>query len=344
MQGAILNGLYNLSAPIHFTCPTGNCQWDEFSTLAIKGECKNVTSETKTVCTRAPIISCNYTTPSAFFMNRTGYDPNQYYVTSARKQILERKAQILNSSIVSFAMAVMSKDFNFTNPEVMECSMDWCARVIRNTTVVNGTFNLGPSKDFDLKGVPNAFQIGDMVNWDTFKISNDHNTFLGNRTFTINVNDNMNIAQFLKSALSSSITNPLGLALMNSSNLTDTIASISTGITYAMGQSPSGEKVHGQVISMEQYIHVDWPWIILPLAEVVMGIALLVCTLVLTHQRGMISWKSSGTVPLLLSMKGWDSRDLNVKSRKDMEEQAKHMWGRLISNGENMLAFKRTDK
>jgi hypothetical protein len=57
-------------------------------------------------------------------MNRTGYDPNQYYATSARKQILEEKAQILDSSLVSFAMAVISKDFNFTNPEVMECSMD----------------------------------------------------------------------------------------------------------------------------------------------------------------------------------------------------------------------------
>ncbi|KAH6643265.1 hypothetical protein BKA67DRAFT_587280 [Truncatella angustata] len=30
MQGAILNGWFNLSSLVQFTCTTGNCQWDVF--------------------------------------------------------------------------------------------------------------------------------------------------------------------------------------------------------------------------------------------------------------------------------------------------------------------------
>lgn len=46
MQGAIFNGLFNIGAPFDFFCPSGNCTWPDFSSLAMCNTCKNVSNET----------------------------------------------------------------------------------------------------------------------------------------------------------------------------------------------------------------------------------------------------------------------------------------------------------
>ena len=62
MQGAILSGLFNMSLTETVSCPTGDCRWDEFTTLAIKSDCYNVTASTKVDCHDGIIdLTCYYT-------------------------------------------------------------------------------------------------------------------------------------------------------------------------------------------------------------------------------------------------------------------------------------------
>jgi hypothetical protein len=57
--------------------------------------------------------------------------------------------------------------------------------------------------------------------------------------------DNENAMAFLIKTFSSATNNPFGLALFNSSIFTESVAMISMSMTSALGQAPSGTKVHG---------------------------------------------------------------------------------------------------
>jgi hypothetical protein len=217
--------------------------------------------------------------------------------------------------------------------------MHWCARIFRNVTVLNGTFSLGVTKDIPLVGIDNVFN--DRW-WNTFNVTNETTSFPGNKTFSISPTDNSAIMVFLSNIFSSNINDPFGLALFNSTNLTETVALIGKSMTYALGQSPSGDQVNGQIISTEQYIQIHWLWIVLPLAEIVMGIAFLLCTLVHTWRKGVVAWKSSGIVPMFTAMDGWDSKELRATSWRDIQERSERMRGMLVTSREDVQTFRRT--
>lgn len=44
LGGAIINGLYSFSSSVPITCPTGNCTWPTFSTLALCSSCEDITN------------------------------------------------------------------------------------------------------------------------------------------------------------------------------------------------------------------------------------------------------------------------------------------------------------
>ena len=179
--------------------------------------------------------------------------------------------------------------------------------------------------------------------WNTFNFTNETTSFPGNRTFSISPTDNSAIMAFLGNIFSSNINDPFGLALFNSTNFTETVALIGKSMTYALGQSPSGIQVNGQIISTEQYIQIHWLWIVLPLAEIVMGIALLISTLVHTWRKGVVAWKSSGIVPMLTVMDGWNSEELKAASWRDIQGRSQHMRGMLVTSREDVQFFKRTN-
>jgi hypothetical protein len=289
-------------------------------------------------------MTCNYTSPSGFIITASshtssGGGSSLYYNTSTWIQTTSRMDDLIEPSLVKFAMARLAPPYSYEEPDVTECSMRWCARIIQNTTAVNGTFNLGNSEDINLIGI----KPDEDLFWNRFEIDQNNTSFPGNRTFRISPTDNQDIKEFLQKVFSSKIDDPFGLALLNSSNLTETLSSISTSMTYALGQSPSGVNVEGQTISTEQYILVAWPWIILPLAEVVMAVALLLCTLIHTWRSGVTSWKSSGIIPMLTVMDGWDSTDIKATSWRETEKRSKLMRGVLVTNAEGMLHFNRRD-
>lgn len=81
------------------------------------------------------------------------------------------------------------------------------------------------------------------------------------------------------------------------------------------------------MVEPELYIRVNCPWIALPLAEVVMGTAIMICTLIYNHRMGATVWKSSNIVPLLIVMVGWEYEELGVTSMKVLDERPRRMRG-----------------
>lgn len=363
MQGAILNGLFNLSSPVQFTCTTGNCQWDDFSTLAVTSSCKNVTSNTTVLCGLIGSGTyCNYTTPAGFFIaassrqssgggaftkfNSTAFKPLSYDY-----DVMDDRSALINSTIARIALANLQGDFNLSNPDILECNMRLCARVTRNLTVTNGTLSPGTSDDIELEGVPGIYEAGvsSTREWYTFNITGDHPTFPGNHSFSYHMIDIEGVKNFLYNIFTSGYEtagsaqiSPYYWPLMNSSDHSKTVTAISESMTYAIAQAPSGETLDGRALSAELYIEVQWAWISLPLAEVVMSIAFLVCTLAYTQRKGVTVWKSSGIVPLLTVMVGWDSTELRASSSREVAKRSQHMYGQLVPNHGDVQGFYRT--
>jgi hypothetical protein len=358
MQGAILNGLFNLSSPQQFDCPTGNCQWDEFPTLAVTSACQNVTADTKAECTNpGPEVSCEYSTPAGFvirairwsslaqgtgytYFNATAFKPDMFNSVSG---LWNQDHPTINSTILRFSMANMQGNFDMERPEVLECDMRWCARVTRNLTTTNGTFHPGVFEDIELTGVVGDHDRNDdSRQWYTFNVSEDLNpSFQGNRSFSVQAIDHDGIQRFLYDIFTADNSGPFFLPLLNSTNRSETVASISRSMSYALGQAPSGTQLEGQTISSELYVQVHWPWITLSLVEVTMGIAFLVCTLIHTQRKGVNVWKCSGIVPLLIVMVGWDKNELRAASWKEITRQSKHMRGQLVPSARDVQGFYR---
>jgi hypothetical protein len=349
MQGAILNGLYNLSAPVKVTCPSGNCRWNEYTTFGVSHDCNNVTlATTKTCNTSIPrVTDCNYTTPGGFNIHYQGHQSSGggsalYFNSSARIQISSGINELINSSIISFALARFMDEYS-----VSECSMKWVARTFSNTTVVNGTFNAGPWHDHELQPVKNAFQNESYGKWwDSFNITNDSLIRFpngSNSSFSVSPRDNTEIKEFLKRVFESAIDDPFGLALLNSTNLTNTLGMISTSMTYFMGQSSSGEEITGDSITSEQYIQVHWWWITIPAIEVCMAVALLFCVLIHTSRKGVVAWKSSGILPFLTVMYGWENKQMSGAPWRELERRSKRMKGMMIEDEDGVPRFARVD-
>jgi hypothetical protein len=201
-----------------------------------------------------------------------------YYNTSTRLQYISHSNQDIDSSIVSFAMVKLAKPFSYEKPDVTECSLRWCAQTIQNVTVANGTFNLDTIETHNLTPINNTFETSGDRYWNSFNVTSKSAAFPGNRTFSVSPAGNREIKDFMDTIFSSKIDNSFGLALPDSRNLSQMLSSISASMTYALGQGRSGATVDGQVITTEQYAVVNWPWLMLPLAEMVMAITLLLCT------------------------------------------------------------------
>jgi hypothetical protein len=347
IQGAILNGLYNLSAPVQVECQTGNCHWDDFTTLAVASNCTNVTSTSQIVCGRIHAgLACNYTTPAGFFIKSSratssGGAKGTWFNSTARVHSSKSSQGAgFNNSIISFAAANMIGQYDMEHPDITECNMRWVGRHVRNMTVVNGTFNPGIIQDHELSGIPKSY--GEEVQWASYG-SNETTTLPGNTTSSINASDNQNIKNFLSNIFSSSLRDAYGLALYNSTNLTQTVDAISTSMTYAFNTGISSIRLPGRAITTEQYIKVHWAWISVPVVEVIMGIAFFVATLVYTWSRGVVAWKSSAAVPLFTHIDGWRTEESRMGSAREVQKRAKEMRGLLERDEDGGQRFRRID-
>ncbi|KAI8632193.1 hypothetical protein F5Y19DRAFT_492070 [Xylariaceae sp. FL1651] len=361
MQGAIMSGLYNTEAPVRVQCPTGNCTWPPFTTMALTTKCSNVTENTKTNCTSSgPSEECTYITPSGFNISASasfsqGGSTFTLFNSSAQSQ-WDRSSDWANSTLLRFAAVNISSTIGSTgateavltfsqyeSPYAIECDMTWTARTFQGIKVVNGTFIAGATEDHDLEGIPLQSDTEESEWWYPgpyqFRIRNASTDTSKNLTFLINPNDHGIIAGHLEEVFSSNSDDDFGMALMQSSDLIETIRNISTSVTFAIGQGSNATSAPGTAFMNETYISVEWGWFILPFLTILGSIVFLVATVLYSKRRNVASWKSSSLLPLFTRFVGWNEEDLAVNSPQDMTMRVHQMRGRFdIAEGPRLTA------
>ncbi|KAI0593783.1 hypothetical protein F4775DRAFT_576504 [Biscogniauxia sp. FL1348] len=347
IQGAIMSGLYNVDAPVKVACPTGNCAWPPFTTMALSSSCHNATLGTSTNCTlNGASMHCTYITPGGYNLSASASFGNMgsTYVrlnSSARSE-WDRYADWANSTLVEFAIVNLTDivdaqgvhNVQYRTPYVVECDMKWYARTFYDMKVVNGTFIPGTTEDHGLVGVPvestsdnQALEYWYPGPYDYY-VANASDDMPSNLTFSINPNDHGIIAGHLQEVFSSNSGDDFGMALMQSSDLVETIQNITTSVTYALGHGKNATTISGTTFTDETYIRVRWEWLLLPIWTVLMSAVLLLATVIHSRRRKVAGWKSSSLLSLFTRFDGWKDDSLIVHSPRDMRRRAHEMTAR----------------
>ena len=128
---------------------------------------------------------------------------------------------------------------------------------------------------------------------------------------------------------------------LENTNTSGIIQDIAASMTDRIRHSGANASALGSTLRPLTYIRVDWYWIILPIALVLLSAIVLVMTIWDNSCRGAPLWKS-GLMPLLFhGLKGWRLDDLRVNSIQEMDRAAKRMRTILIEDKPDDVRFVR---
>ena len=104
---------------------------------------------------------------------------------------------------------------------------------------------------------------------------------------------------------------------------------VAASLTTALRTGPAMVAHQGAAFSDETFVHVTWPWIVLPTILVLCAAAFLILCVVFSREEGGRVWKSSALALLFLGLRGSEKEDLRCVSVFEMEKKAKAMNARL---------------
>ena len=81
-------------------------------------------------------------------------------------------------------------------------------------------------------------------------------------------------------------------------NITHVVENIALSLTAALQGTANGEPVFGENSTLEQYVHIRWAWLALPILLALLSLLFLLLTIYTTKQNRVSIWKSSTLVLL----------------------------------------------
>ncbi|OJJ87025.1 DUF3176 domain-containing protein [Aspergillus glaucus CBS 516.65] len=335
MQGSIFSGLFDGLPPRAFECPTSNCTWsDTYSNLSlgVVGQCDNVTKSVDNSCqdfpnTRSTV--CNITTPGGFQFNSLKLHQSAIFRFTCLNTTTHTTAPKLDTELTSFAVWRPLVIGDLENFEVIECRLSLAGYLYSDITVKQNILNIQKEVPIPLELVrtPNS-----KLNY--FKPTSDQ--FPPGLYFKL-----------LRQIFNAELIYPTGKEdgvvpdVLSKGNLSLITENIARGMTEHIRTGPNSTISNGVAYQNETYIHVKWPWVILPITVVAGAGVFLACSIGLNSRRKAALWKSSSVALLLHSVEGsaedgFHSRDI---PRAEMDALAEKM---RVLRGDNM-GFRRED-
>lgn len=230
---------------------------------------------------QAPIVSLfevDYTNPVFYYASNATAPPTKPLVTECAVYLCERKYPAItyvpgdqNSSPVHVAdtQELIAQD-------VPEESMTSFLATPLYLVPPNGVRSLSPQDP--------EYSI-DHLTFNSFKplmMSLFNSTYNMNR-WNLSTSDTFRLATFLRR-----------------NDISEVLDSMTTGVTDVIRTSQDGTAVSGEGFRDETFIHVRWPWIILPVVVTSGSVALLLGTAIGSKQKKVLLWKCM-ILPLITS-------------------------------------------
>ena len=312
MKAGIYNGVFdikdNANAGISYTCSTGDCSWENFTSLAICSRCVDITSHVEKECTNG---KCHL----LYIRNGPTLSGLGGQINSSTTNI-SSELQGIEPSVLRFTSLLSKKVSDPDDALAVECSLFYCIgkyassvtdgmvdqRLLaswRNDTArldTNFDLILSPPTSFSNESGMQPFRI-------THRAAIALNSFMS-ETFTGSGGINNS-----GSAFSSDVIQ----ALYDTSNLTKRIENLATSMTNSIrGQDDNVTgPAYGTAWTNETYVHVRWAWLAFPATLILVASSFLLGVILETSYRDILVWKSSNIALL------FHGRSLRLSARNE---------------------------
>ncbi|KAH8896123.1 hypothetical protein GQ53DRAFT_838403 [Thozetella sp. PMI_491] len=314
MEGAFYSGRYGLDGPpIDFGCPSNNCSWTTFTTLGLCSTCKDVTAATRSLNDPA-YGSGNLITPGGWNITFTGFQAVVSKVQPGSATLVKLSAHLSSFAVVQNKFVTTNDHFIIT-----ECSVAWCAKQFSNVTVINGDLQdeyqalelpLWAVKGQDFGGL--ARNLSTSSNFDLLLTTDANGRNISSALppfqysgFNISIGDHLALGGFFDTTFdfqSDSKNAMFGFG----KNVTATAANITASMTKKIPMAGNATIFQGIVWERQSIIQIQFAWLALPSALVVICAILLIATITMTRQFGVPVWKSSPLPLLYHGIRDWD--------------------------------------
>ena len=360
VKAAVYEGLFGDSRKMTASCATGDCQWPNFTSLAVCNRCQDVTE----------LIDSQHSLPNGLSLAKTAL------VNATTSIDLSEMGYtpwtLLNMSIVSREAAY-------------ECSVFWCVKEY-NTSMVNGTVSeqalatwsndtllyddIGPRKDLS-DTCEYATSLGGYEEQDLTVKMGDCTGGIGccyiklyangtytdpNMTFKVDYMTHYTLRSFLETTLEGNITLPYNASPvytgamqafgtlphpvpahsnftsvedlvrnMTLVNIPELMDNITTSITVQLRQAANSDegKVFGKAYQMQAIIDFHYLWLLYPGLLLLSTFVFLVVSIYINSRDKIDLWKSSPTAILYYGLaENYRIEAANHAKLSELEEMA----------------------
>ncbi|KAJ5202284.1 hypothetical protein N7449_004363 [Penicillium cf. viridicatum] len=371
-----LLGTYSSPGAFYFT---NHLVFPELVTLGMCSKCEDVTARTKQKC-HAPEISlfldtiaeplrkiptnCSYQTPNNFTFDFEEFDFTRH---SDDTVIFGINHWSLRPRVMDLALDIRIPTFDIQTPVASFIAINYTTTVtyaISNATApptkaIESTYLPGHNQNNRPMQVVDTQQLIPTVALEdphltssrpihfappngSATLSNDSSYSVDLRTFGHFADIMMslfNSTTQLRGEVPASTVLKLG-TILRMDNLNRLLDSMSTSVTDTFRTSSLGHMIPVTTFRKETFIHVRWPWIILPVIVTLGSVALLLGTAIGSKHRKAVLWKCM-VLPLLISHLDTtpENRIASVRSVDGMTDISKKMRA-VMAHDEGPLIFK----
>ncbi|KAF7509001.1 hypothetical protein GJ744_008396 [Endocarpon pusillum] len=338
MKAAIYNGIFYHNTSVTGTavlanCPTGNCTFPEYASMAICSRCRDVTSSIKNVCVPSGYAPnrcvMRSALPNGLTMPNYNTEETFTYINTSTNESLNEKTSTDFWNFVNLTVLIANRDVESVLTSYVfsafDCDFHFCVQKYASE-VSNGVFSEhilanftgdetnyrrhrgGWGKDWIVqvpKGhLPSASNL-------TFSVEDQSADalffYLGN-LFRGNGSENLYSSS---QGFSSDIMEVI--YLKGPSNVPQIMANVATAMTNNL-RLKSETVAIGTAIALETYIHVRWLWLLLPSIMVSLATILLVLTVRQSRRWDIPNWRSNALAAMMHGVQEDEADALNMRA------------------------------
>ena len=298
-------------------CPSGSCDWPVYSTLGICSQTTNITDHVKQECSNG---ECTLSLP-----NNLKLDTATNNITG----LAGDSSTINYESWGSYPIAKFSL-LSHVAPRygATEGVLYWCVQAynssvrfnVLNSTLTHSWYDMNATAKND---TPSITLIPPKSEWSALGINRETN-------FTVHDNTTAHLG-FITSSLNntahtSSYSILSSLQWANLVDFSDAIAYAATSMTNRLRSEVCNDSIAGVQHNVDTVLAVDWAWLALPVATVLLTCVFLALVVVESHPPDVRIWKSSMLPALFHGLSDDVRREFGtgkVMRLKEMEEVAR---------------------
>ncbi|GKZ81281.1 hypothetical protein AnigIFM56816_005795 [Aspergillus niger] len=307
--GAIYTGIFQSEGPdsntVTMTCPTGNCTFTPYQSLGFCSRCANITDSLtlhKTSVT-STMATYNYTLPNGFSFETSW---GMMYLMNATNNLNLVKLNTENLPVILNFTAISATGYGVP-PQISatECALYFCVKTYE-ASVHKGRYNetlvsTASSSNYSATSVTSDISLTPETCYVNGTQRSDRTDCTYNVSWLSRLAMSNSLTPLLKGKGSLFVSNrpdwssdTMHAVYGVEGNYTDInsmFQSLAGALTTHARNAVCKASVKGTTWTVESFVHVKWPWMILPIALMVLTLVFLVTTVVRT--RNQFIWKSS---------------------------------------------------